>query len=193
MKAETCHSSRHFWGISAEAGPCVGHYFPGTPPHAGGSPGLSLSAGQEMGLAPERGPVPAPLVLTQLALLRVISARSQSVVSIPRWRCGPWGGRGGGQPLPVPPHRAQQCQPIPHSLTSRSQPGILGCANERHFPKHSSAVNYFSAEFCTPPLITAQFGSSTARGWAGLGWAELIPGTSQGTSRAQPGYILGTS
>lgn len=74
--------------------------------------------------------------------------------------------------------------PYLNILTSRFQPGIVRCANEHHFPMHSSAVNYFSPAFRIPLLITAQFGTSTPRGWAGR---ADPPASSRGTSRLCPG------
>lgn len=129
-ETEKSHFTSHFWGISVEAGPCVGRYFPRMPPHPGGSSRLSHSAGQEMRLSPGEGTLCQHCSQTQLIHLQVISTGSKgsdtsflskSTVEHPlaaaarMWeREGTW-----GTPSRAPtPHRAR------HYSTQAPCPGV---------------------------------------------------------------------
>lgn len=112
-KSGTSHFTSHFWGISVEAGPCVGRYFPRISPHPGGSSRLSHSTGQEMRLSPGEGTWCQHCSQTQLIHLQVISTHSKgsdmsfpskSMEEHPLVAAARTWEREVGSPFPVPLH-----------------------------------------------------------------------------------------
>lgn len=129
-ETERSHFTGHFGGILVEAGPCVGRYFPGMPPHPGGSSRLSHSAGQETRLSPGEATLCQRRSQAQLIHLQVISTGSKGsdtsflpkstaehppAAAASMWeREGMW-----GAPSRAPtPHRAR------HYLTVAPCPGV---------------------------------------------------------------------